>query len=312
MSIGLYIHIPFCRQKCFYCDFYSRPYHTTQAQDYLAALSRQLNGCIYRFSSVFVGGGTPTVLSGAQLGSLFKGIDKKRVSGGEFTVEANPESLSAEKIKIMLDCGVNRLSVGVQSFNDKKLERLGRIHDAAAARGKILLAHRMGFKNISLDLIFGVWGETLQVWENDLTAAAALPVKHISAYALSYEKNTPLSRMVIQKKADRLPDTCVATMYKLAMSFLPKQGFLQYEVSNFASKGFECRHNLNYWNNGEYLGLGPCAVSYIKGVRSRNCARFQEYIKRVNSGKSVAVFQEKLSRLSQSARPRQSRSVPPQ
>ena len=293
--MGLYIHIPFCRKKCFYCDFYSRPYCKVQAGDYLAALSRQLDGCEYRFSSVFVGGGTPTVLSDIQLSGLLNAAGKKKTIDGEFTVEANPESLTAEKIKIMRDCGVNRLSVGVQSFNDKKLKKLGRIHDAAAAQEKIFLAHKRGFKNISLDLIFGVWGESLSVWKNDLTAAAALPVQHISAYALSYEKNTPLSRMVIQKKADRLPDTRVAAMYKLAMSFLPAQRFLQYEVSNFALEGFECRHNLNYWDNGEYLGLGPCAASYVGGVRSRNCARLSDYVKRVNLGKSVIVAQEKLS-----------------
>jgi oxygen-independent coproporphyrinogen III oxidase len=295
MSMGLYIHIPFCRKKCFYCDFYSRPYRGAQAEDYLKALLRQLDGCTYRFSSVFVGGGTPTVLSDTQLADLLNSIGKKRLRGGEFTVEANPESLTVEKIKIMLDHGVNRLSVGVQSFDDKKLKKLGRIHNAETAQEKILLAHKMGFKNISLDLIFGVWGESLSDWKNDLAAAAVLPVKHISAYALSYEKNTPLSKMVNRDAMKRPSDACVAAMYELAMSFLPAQGFLQYEVSNFALKGFECRHNLNYWDNGEYLGLGPSAVSYVNGVRSRNRARLHDYIKRVNMGKSLIVSREKLS-----------------
>jgi oxygen-independent coproporphyrinogen-3 oxidase len=242
-----------------------------------------------------VGGGTPTVLSDFQLASLLCNIEKKRLSSNEFTVEANPESLTVGKIKIMRDCGVNRLSIGVQSFNDIKLRKLGRIHDAVTAREKILLAHKMGFKNISIDLIFGVWGETLSVWKDDLSVATGLPVKHISAYALSYEKNTPLSRIIIQRKADRLPDTRVAAMYKIAMSFLPMYRFLQYEVSNFALEGAECRHNLNYWDNGEYLGFGPSAVSYTNGVRSRNCACLGKYIKLVNFGKSVVVSREKLS-----------------
>lgn len=295
MTSALYIHIPFCRKKCLYCDFYSRFYSQAQAENYLGALKSQLDRSAYRFSSVFIGGGTPTVLSGSQLSGLLEKVDKKRVHGAEFTVEANPESLTAEKIKIMLDCGVNRLSIGAQSFDDKKLQKLGRIHDASTAQEKVFLAHKMGFKNISLDLIFGVYGEALSAWEKDLAAAVKLPVKHISAYALTCEKNTPLSKMIDSGRVKILSGKRFGAMYSLAMSFLPKHGFLQYEVSNFAKKGFECRHNLNYWDNGEYLGLGPCAASYINGVRSRNLARTQEYAARVAAGKDVIVFKEKLS-----------------
>jgi len=294
MSIGLYIHIPFCRKKCFYCDFYSRPYGQNQAQGYLDVLSRQLNACSDFFSSAFVGGGTPTVLNDSQFTLLLKTIGKQIGEGAEFTVEANPESLNAEKIEIMLGAGVNRLSVGVQSFNDKKLKKLGRIHDAGAAREKILLAHKLGFKNISLDMIFGVEDESLSAWKDDLVVAVKLPVKHISAYALSYEKRTPLFKLASLGKVKPLSNSRLSLMYKEAMEFLPQHGFLQYEVSNFAKKGFACRHNLNYWDNGEYLGLGPTAASYLKGVRSRNVTRLGEYIKRVNSGKSVVVFKEKL------------------
>ena len=294
--MGLYIHIPFCRKKCLYCDFYSRGFSSVLAEQYLAVLLRQLSVVDYRFSTIFIGGGTPTVLTDSQLTLLLKDVAKKTIRGGEFTIEANPESLSREKIKIMLAGGVNRLSFGVQSFNGKKLQKLGRIHTASCAQDKILLAHKMGFKNISLDLIFGVWGETLLQWQKDLKAASKLPVKHISAYSLSYEQNTPLFKLKANGVIALLSEAKVAVMYKAAMGFLPNHGFSQYEVSNFACKGFECRHNLNYWDNGEYLGLGPSAASYIDGVRSRNAARLGDYIKRVKANKSVIVFKEKLSK----------------
>jgi oxygen-independent coproporphyrinogen-3 oxidase len=199
----------------------------------------------------------------------------------EFTIEANPESLSAEKLDLFLDNGVNRISIGIQSFNDTKLKMLGRIHDDKSGKKAVALAHKKGFRNISIDLIFGVCQEKPESWKKDLKCAADLPVKHISSYCLDCKK--------IETKEEEAAD-----MYEYAMDFLNKKGFRQYEISNFTKDGYASRHNLNYWNNDPYIGLGPSAVSYIGGKREENTADIADYLKRFSRGEPLTESIEKL------------------
>lgn len=216
------------------------------------------------------------------LSGLLKDINTKiSDKGAEFTIEANPESVDREKLRIFLRSGINRLSIGVQSFHDGKLKTLGRAHDSIGAKNAVALAQKAGFKNINIDLIFGVRGETLAGWKRELECAVKLPVRHISCYCLDC------------KTIEAAEDDC-ARMYEYAMDFLAAEGFMQYEISNFARKGFHCRHNAVYWNNDEYIGLGASAVSYSSGRREENTSDIDDYIKRTASGKAVTVSSESL------------------
>ena len=216
-----------------------------------------------------------------------------RVSRGteEFTIEANPESLSCSKIRLFRDYGVNRLSIGVQSFSDKNLKMLGRIHTAKRAINAVKLTERGGFLNIGIDLIFGVWNQTLDAWRNDLNIATSLPIKHISTYALSIEDKTALSGKI------SLDEDLAAGMYELSMEYLPKKGFKHYETSNFSKKGYACKHNIHYWDNGPSIGLGPSACSYCGGTRSQNLLNTNTYIKKVKSNQNPNVFSETLPKI---------------
>jgi oxygen-independent coproporphyrinogen-3 oxidase len=324
MIPSLYIHIPFCTRKCLYCDFYSVviengdcppgrgltkvgtvPIFEGRAegpkqfpptvQDYINTLIRQIEPLQQRFNTIYIGGGTPTALPKAQLERLLKSLGKNIAKGTEFTVEANPESLDDEKIKLLLDCGVNRLSIGLQSFDDRKLKKLGRIHNAARAIDAISRSAKAGFADISADLIYGVWGEEAGSWERELEEAAKLPITHISCYSLTYEKGTPLFNALKNKSIVPLEDETVAEMYERAIDKLALRGFKQYEVSNFAKTGRRCRHNLSYWENNPYIGLGASAVSYIDGARMKNVSDVAEYIARVDEGKPLDESSEKLT-----------------
>jgi oxygen-independent coproporphyrinogen-3 oxidase len=294
MGRSLYIHIPFCRRKCIYCDFCSVIYNEAVASDYVDTLARQVNDLDGVFNTVYIGGGTPTTLTAGMLDRLFRSLKGRLDKGYEFTIEANPESLDATKIKTLRDGGCNRLSIGAQSFNDKKLKRLGRIHDSAMARDSVGLAARCGFDNVSIDLIFGVWDEDMRTWQKDLEEAAALPVKHMSCYSLTYEKDTPLFEAARQKSIIPLEDDTMGRMYGMAIEDLSVRGFKQYEISSFAREGYECRHNLNYWENNPYTGLGASAVSYLEGTRTTNIADIGEYIKRADEASPVAAHIERL------------------
>jgi len=293
-SPSLYIHIPFCRAKCGYCDFYSIPYDEALASSYVKVLRKELERLDGGFSSVYVGGGTPSVLGAGLLKDLLGSLKRFCGPGVEATVEANPESADAERLGIFLSSGINRLSLGIQSFDDKKLAKLGRVHDSAAALGAVDKLVRSGFKNIGIDLIYGVWDETPEDWEKELAAALRLPVKHISCYSLTYEKGTPLYGALDNGAFKPLADETVAAMYRAAVSRLAADGFGRYEVSNFAKEGFECRHNMNYWANYTYTGLGASAVSYRAGSREKNISDLREYIRRVERGENAVESSEKL------------------
>lgn len=295
MAAGLYIHIPFCRRKCPYCDFYSVGYNMDVARAYIDMICGQIEKLERPVSTIFVGGGTPTVMGPDLIKKLLRALGRFTGQGKEFTVEANPESLSAEKLALFAGGGVNRLSIGVQSFDDKKLKTLGRIHDSGRAVDAVFLSRKKGFKNIGIDLIFGAPGETLEDYSRDLKRAAEMPVTHISCYCLTYEKGTPLFEAKKKGKIMPVDEEFSARVYSRTIDLLPRHGFRHYEVSNFAKSGFACRHNLNYWNNGEYFGLGSSAVSYIGGIRRKNIPDVREYIKRAAAGQSTTVSSEQLA-----------------
>ncbi len=296
MANALYVHIPFCKRKCIYCNFYSCIYEEAEASGYVDAILFQLGKLTPSapFKTVYVGGGTPTALGLPILKKLLQGLSRVSKGSAEFTFEANPESMDRDKMKMLLDHGVNRLSIGVQSLRDEKLKKLGRIHNAAKAVASVMDASKAGFGNISIDLIFGLWNENPDSWKAELGEAVRLPVKHVSCYELTYESGTPLFEMLENKAIAPPEDDTAAGMYAAAIEELALRGFKQYEVSNFAKPGFESRHNINYWENSAYLGLGASAFSYDGDTRSRNVSDAREYARRIMAGKSVTEFSERL------------------
>lgn len=295
MATSLYIHIPFCRRKCVYCDFYSTVYERPLSLRYVDAIISQAGRLEKPFKTIYIGGGTPTALDRHVLEKLLASLRPGIGPGTEFTVEANPESLDGDKLAVMRDNGVNRLSVGVQSLDDWKLKKLGRLHDAARARSALSDAAKKGLFNLSADFIFGVPGETPAGWERELEEASRLPVKHISCYSLTYEKSTPLFAALENGSVIPVGEDAEARMYESAIDRLALRGFKQYEVSSFALDGCRCRHNLNYWDNDDYIGLGASAVSYVGGVRARNVPDVAEFIRLSEAGRPCVSSSERLS-----------------
>lgn len=279
---GLYIHLPFCQQKCSYCDFVSFTNHLPQIDRYLGVLKREMGeyqgACI---DTVFIGGGTPSILSGRQLDSLLKEVHRvfEVKKNAEITIEANPNTLSSEKMHVLLKNGVNRLSVGVQSFDDEELKRIGRIHNAQMAYTTVCEAKKLGFNNINLDLMTALPGQTLQSLRKTLETALTLSPQHLSCYSLILEEGTPLFQQY-QKGGLSIPEEETdREMYHEMCEQLKQHGFEQYEISNFAKPGRECRHNLKYWKCDEYIGVGTAAHSYLGHCRFANTSDFEEYLK---------------------------------
>ena len=271
---GLYVHIPFCSSFCIYCDFYSEV-APERVDAYLEALSREAASRKSELSvpptTLYVGGGTPSLLSERQFSRLSeilrKNFDFQAVE--EFTVEANPDDITPEKLALWRSCGVNRLSIGVQSFCDKHLKWMRRRHDSAAASRAFLLAREAGFSNISLDLIFGYAGLSMREWEASVEEALSLGPEHISCYQMMLEEGTPLTLLAEAGKYSEPPQEECAAQYALLQRRLAEAGYVQYEISNFALPGFESRHNSSYWRREPYLGLGPAAHSF-DGARRRS------------------------------------------
>ena len=305
MNESLYIHIPFCRKKCPYCDFYSRSYDKALARVYIEVLCRQIRALDRDFSTVYIGGGTPSVLDFRLLKKLLGTLSKISAKVEEFTIEVNPESLDKRKLELFRDNRVNRLSIGLQSFSDKKLKRLGRIHSSKEAVEAVQLAKRAGFKDIGIDLIFGASGETILEWMCELKQAVSLGLKHISTYCLTYEKDTPLFLQVKKKFVIPLDDEILANMYIGTINYLSKKGFKHYEISNFSKPGFESKHNASYWQGNSYLGLGPSAVSFINSTlagtskREKNVSSVVKYIDKIRKKGSPVSFSEALSKKKQ-------------
>ncbi len=306
---GLYVHIPFCVRKCIYCDFYSLetlngsipnrlkaplPDHT----EFLDALEHELRALPegFRPTTIFIGGGTPTELSDANLRRLLDMIrtcvDVADVV--EWTCESNPGTLTAQKGRMLKASGVNRMSLGVQSFDSANLEFLGRIHGPDDVRESFGLLRDTGFADINLDLIYGIPGSTLEKTRTDVEQILALQPEHASCYCLTFEEGTPLMDMKRKGYVAEVDAEEEREHYQLVRSLLRQAGYEQYEISNFARPGRICRHNLLYWGDGEYIGCGPSAHSHWRGRRSANVRSLRRYCRSLLSGDSPVDFEETL------------------
>lgn len=302
---GLYIHIPFCRQKCFYCDFPSFAGRERYEADYTDALCRELavQGVLYREKwgsprTIYMGGGTPSLLPIGLLAKILQAIADVfgDAADREFTVECNPGTVDAAKLRALRAGGVNRLSFGVQTFDDTLLKKIGRIHTGAQAREAMALARTAGFQNVSMDLIYGLPGESLAELERDLEAMVALEPEHISIYGLQLEEGTAFAKMQEMGRLMLPDDDTVERMYDTMTAFLPAHGYARYEISNFAKPGFESRHNLSYWQDVPYLGVGAAAHSYLEGQRYENVREIPAYIEGIRTGKGVRRQEETMTR----------------
>ena len=257
---GLYVHVPFCLSKCPYCDFYSVKYGNAAAKIYGSAVLRNIFHYNGKFDTVYFGGGTP-ILLWKEICSIIEKADIK--SGAEITVEANPSLAKEDIFKALLKSGVNRISFGIQSLDNNELKSLGRRHDSSTALKAVELAHACGFENISADIMLGTEGQTVKSVISTLEELVKLPLKHISAYMLKIEENTPYAKA----KLDLPDEDEVCDIYLNTVDFLGSKGIKQYEISNFAEEGYACSHNMKYWSCEEYLGIGPAAHSLYKGKR---------------------------------------------
>jgi oxygen-independent coproporphyrinogen-3 oxidase len=287
--LGLYIHIPFCRQKCVYCDFYSLPQAEGRMDDYTAALCAHLAETApfaagYEVDTVYFGGGTPSCLGVKRLERILRVIRKKYhvKKDAEVTLEANPDSAGDWKaLRDLRRCGFNRISLGMQSACDEELRAIGRIHTMEQVTAAVEAARRAKIENLSLDLIYGLPGQTMARWRENLSAAAALEPEHLSCYGLKVEEGTPL--FAVRDTANLPGDEEQADMYLYAVEFLRQKGYEQYEISNFAKPGFASRHNLKYWRLQEYAGFGPGAHSDFGGVRYAYEKDLEGYIRGVTA-----------------------------
>ena len=296
---SLYVHVPFCVRKCLYCAFYSEPSRGELIDRYIGALIRELElvAADLKPRTIFFGGGTPSLLNLRQWERIFRAMERLPLSGvTEWTVECNPATVSIEKAKLLQSCGVNRISLGVQSFNETLLERLGRVHTRQMAFESYDILRRAGFDNVNLDLMFAIPGQTLEVWRETLAEAAAMGSEHLSAYEVIYEEDTPLYEQLQAGKIEADEDLACA-MYEELVERATNAGFQQYEVANFARTSTtnsqlstinlpsrSCLHNVNYWRGGGFYGLGPSATTYVRGARSKNASNTQVYCGQLERG----------------------------
>ncbi|MDP6127331.1 MAG: radical SAM family heme chaperone HemW, partial [Dehalococcoidales bacterium] len=286
-----YIHLPFCRSKCPYCSFVSYDHRETDIPRYLSALKRELarraDGENVR--SIYFGGGTPSLVSAEYMADLMSVIRELFAvdEAAEITAEANPGTIEGEYLRAIRESGVNRLSLGVQSLNDRELALLGRIHTAAEAREAVRQAREAGFDNLSIDLMYGLPGQSLSDWQHSLEEAITMRPEHLSLYALTLEEETPMGKAVSEGCLNELNQDAAADQYELAEDLLAAGGYDHYEISNWAMGGRECRHNLTYWRNLAYLGVGVAAHSCLNGHRLANTASLDKYMVD-SSGESAA------------------------
>jgi len=320
---SLYIHIPFCVKKCSYCDFFSVPYDASSAHAYTDALCKELylkSKSAHRLKTVYIGGGTPSLLPDKCFSRIFSCLgDNFQIShDAEISVEANPGTLNESKVNLLLSLGVNRMSLGVQSFNDDELNVLGRIHTADDALRSLGLIRNAGLQNYSLDLIYGIPGQSMDSWRESILKAVDCSPMHISTYELTLEKGTPLYNIIrnppfppfskggadrdsqeidikspslLKRGKGRLlnkltmpEEDLILEMYNNTIDYLARNGYKHYEISNFALHGFQCFHNLNYWDRGGYIGAGAGAHSFVNGIRSHNVKDIHDYSERLNNG----------------------------
>ena len=300
-NTAIYIHIPFCDHKCIYCDFYSLISYDN-VSEYLNSLKKEilyyskLFGKDRIIDTIFFGGGTPSFMTAEYISEIINTINKNfHLSKNiEITLETNPGTVSSSKLKDFLDIGVNRISVGIQSFDEKELKFLTRIHDKKTAIETVNNAEKVGFSNISIDLIFSLPNQSKKTWISNLNTAVSLPINHISAYSLILERGTILNKMVLDGKVKMNSENHDADLYNYTIDFLEKKNFAQYEVSNFAKKGFECIHNKYYWGYKDYLSFGTSAHSFVDGVRWWNYSSLKMYIDQIDVNGNAKRGEEKI------------------
>ncbi|HAO79540.1 MAG TPA: coproporphyrinogen III oxidase [Verrucomicrobia subdivision 3 bacterium] len=306
---SLYVHIPFCAQKCAYCAFYSEAASGELINRYTAALVRELEIVADDLipKTIFCGGGTPSLLNLRQWETILRAMEKLNLLGAEeFTVECNPATVSADKAKLFRDFGINRISMGVQSLDEKLLDRLGRIHSREMVFKSFDILRAAGFENINLDLMFAIPSQTMEIWRATLHEAMAMQSEHLSSYEVIYEDDTPLFE---QLKAGEfsVDEKLACEMYEELISQATNGGFHQYEIANFARDAksinrsihqsipsLACQHNVNYWRGGSFYGLGPSATGYVHGVRTKNWSNTQLYCDQLEKGKRAIESSEEL------------------
>ena len=306
---SLYVHIPFCAQKCAYCAFYSEAASGELINRYTAALVRELEIVAddLKPKTIFCGGGTPSLLNLRQWETILRAMEKRNLLGAEeFTVECNPATVSADKAKLFRDFGINRISMGVQSLDENLLDRLGRIHSREMVFKSFDILRHAGFENINLDLMFAIPSQTMEIWRATLNEAMAMQSEHLSSYEVIYEDDTPLFE---QLKAGEfsVDENLACEMYEELISHATNGGFRQYEIANFARDAksinpsihqsipsLACRHNVNYWRGGSFYGLGPSATGYVRGVRTKNWSNTQLYCDQLEKGKRAIESSEEL------------------
>jgi oxygen-independent coproporphyrinogen-3 oxidase len=291
-TMGIYIHIPFCRKKCDYCDFYSLPGCNSR---FIDEYCRMVTDDISRsadiledqlVSSIFLGGGTPSLLSGQQINMILQQAyaSFRVLPDAEITLEANPAALDMNKLEEYLQAGINRISLGVQSFNDEELMILGRLHKARHVLEAASMFNKCGLKNYSFDLIYGIPGQTIRSWENNLHKAMEMAPAHISTYLLQLDPETEMGKKVARRILTLLDEEIEAAMYESAIDILAAGNYSQYEISNFSIKGYECQHNLSYWHGCNYLGIGAGAVSFINNRRYAIISDVKQYMAAMQAG----------------------------
>jgi oxygen-independent coproporphyrinogen-3 oxidase len=318
---SLYVHVPFCAQKCEYCAFYSEASSGELINRYVAALIRELEIVApdLKPQTIFFGGGTPSLLNLRQWETILRAMEKLNLLGAaEFTIESNPATVSLDKSKLLRDFGVNRVSMGVQSLDEKLLDRLGRVHSRAMVFKSFDTLRRAGFDNINLDLMFAIPTQTMDIWRATLNETTAMQSEHLSSYEVIYEDDTPLFHQ-LQAGEFSVDEELACAMYDELISHAAKAGFHQYEIANFAKNigqasslsqiensennnrdrqdacpTFACKHNVNYWRGGSYYGLGPSATGYVRGVRTKNWSNTQLYCEQLEKGKRAIESSEEL------------------
>ena len=311
---SLYVHVPFCAQKCVYCAFYSEASSGELINRFVKALVREMEIVAddLKLKTIFFGGGTPSLLNLRQWEQILRAMEKLNLLGAEeFTVECNPATVSADKAKLFRDFGINRVSMGVQSLDEKLLDRLGRIHSREMVFKSFDILRQAGFENINLDLMFAIPTQTMEIWRATLNEAMAMQSEHLSSYEVIYEDDTPLYE---QLKAGEfsVDENLACEMYEELISLATRADFQQYEIANFArdkitstqnSKfkiqileipAFACKHNVNYWRGGSFYGLGPSATGYVRGVRTKNWSNTQLYCDQLEKGKRAIESSEEL------------------
>lgn len=304
-ELELYIHIPFCVKKCAYCDFLSSPQDEKTIQNYVDALVKEIHAhkdkeVEYKVSTIFMGGGTPSILKEKQIQQIFETLNDvfQITKSAEITIETNPGTITREKLEIYRECGINRISFGLQSTNNEELKLLGRIHTYEEFLESFSLARMCGFDNINVDLISAIPKQTLASWEATLQNVIHLEPEHISAYSLIVEERTPFANMYGEgcpKENDLPGEDEERAIYYQTEELLRKAGYHRYEISNYAKEGKECRHNLGYWERKDYLGIGLGASSLINNVRYKNIDDLSVYMKQSNN---LEAIQENIEILS--------------